>query len=249
MRFIYEYRTSDNVRHEGVVDAADREAAFTTLKAQGIRPGSVREAPGFFNKLFGKGKRWLAIGALSVLCCVLGYAFYNTERSRPASISDLDSLTRRQVIGDAAIIEMGIRTGWAEVFPEEGERYLADFAVPGVSAKLRNCPEEAIRAALARKVGVDPSDGIEARQVKAIVEGMKEELRQFLKAGGSIAEYGRRLLGRQETELGYYMRAKAEVQSAYSAGMSTQDVEALWERRNASLRRMGIRLIPLPENF
>ena len=31
------------------------------------------------------------------------------------------------------------------------------------------------------------------------------------------------------------------------SGVSAQEVEALWEKRNASLRRMGIKLVPLPE--
>lgn len=65
MKFNYEYRTSDNKLHGGVVCAASREDAFTALKARGINPARVVEAPGFFNKLFGKGKRWIAIGVLA----------------------------------------------------------------------------------------------------------------------------------------------------------------------------------------
>ena len=85
MKFNYEYRTSDNVRHTGVIAASDREAAFAALKAQGIRPGCLAEAPGFFNKLFGKGKRWLAIGVLGA--ALVGSIVY-TSIVRP-STSDL----------------------------------------------------------------------------------------------------------------------------------------------------------------
>lgn len=247
MKFIYEYRTSDNVRHEGTVSAASRDAAFAALKAQGIRPGSVREAPGFFNKLFGKGKRWIAIAVLSALCGVLCVAFFGTRRTVSAPLSDFDSMTRRQVIGDTAIIEKGIRTGWADVFPEEGERFLASFAIPGVPAGQRNTSEREIEEALARKVGATPEDSIEVRQIKSMVEGMKDELRRFIEKKGTIVEYGQRLVRRQEEELGYFNRAKAEVEQAHMSGASAQDVEALWEKRNASLRRMGIKLVPLPE--
>ena len=247
MKFIYEYRTSDNVRHEGTVSAASRDAAFAALKAQGIRPGSVREAPGFFNKLFGKGKRWIAIAVLSALCGVLCVAFFGTRRTVSAPLSDLDSMTRRQVIGDTAIIEKGIRTGWADVFPEEGERFLASFAIPGVPAGQRNTSEREIEEALARKVGAMPDDGIEVRQIKSMVEGMKDELRRFIEKKGTVIEYGQRLVQRQEQELSYYNRAKAEVEQLHKSGASAQEVEALWERRNASLRRMGIKLVPLPE--
>lgn len=70
MKFNYEYRTSDNKLHEGVVSAASRDDAFAVLKARGIRPGRVTEAPGVFNKLFGKGKRWIAIVALAVALAI-----------------------------------------------------------------------------------------------------------------------------------------------------------------------------------
>ena len=42
------------------------EAAYAALRAQGIKAGHVDEAPGVFNKLFGKGKRWMAIAVLVV---------------------------------------------------------------------------------------------------------------------------------------------------------------------------------------
>lgn len=250
MKFIYEYRTSDNVRHEGTVCAASRDAAFAALKAQGIRPGSVREAPGFFNKLFGKGKRWIVIGVLGALCLVLCAVVYKQgtrHRAHGTLDSNLDSMTRRQVIGDSAIIEKGIRTGWADVFPEEGERFLASFAIPGVPAGQRNTSEREIEEALARKVEATPEDTIEVRQIKSMVEGMKDELRRFIEKKGTIVEYGQRLVRRQEEELGYFNRAKAEVEQAHMSGVSAQEVEALWEKRNASLRRMGIKLVPLPE--
>ena len=267
MKFIYEYRTSDNVRHEGTVSAASRDAAFAALKAQGIRPGSVREAPGFFNKLFGKGKRWIVIGVLGALCLVLCAVVYTQGtryKAQGTLDSDLDSMTRRQPIGDTAIIEKGIRTGWADVFELEGERFLASFAIPGVPAGLRNTSEEEILKALdhdCRKIEKSDhhnsslftfhssleSDSLEARQIRAMVEGMKDELRRFIEKKGTIVEYGQRLVQRQEQELSYYNRAKAEVEQAHKSGASAQEVEALWEKRNASLRRMGIRLVPFPE--
>ena len=57
MKFIYQYRTSDNEVKRGEIVAPDREAAFQLLRAQGIKPARLEEAPGVFNKLFGKGKR------------------------------------------------------------------------------------------------------------------------------------------------------------------------------------------------
>ena len=245
MKFLYEYRTSDNVRHTGTIQAPDRETVFATLKQQGIRPGSVTEAPGFFNKLFGKGKRWLAIGVLCALCVVLVVIIRSTPT--PSTYTSFDAGTRRQVIGDTAIIEKGIRTGWSEVFPEEGERFLASFAIPGVPAGQRNTSEDEIKASLSRRIEATGADGIEAQQIKAMVEGMKQELRDYLAAGGRIVDYGVRLVRRQEEELSYYNRAKTEIENAKKSGMNQAQLVALWEKRNAALRRMGVKLVQLPE--
>ena len=113
MKFIYEYRTKDNIRHEGVINAASRDAAFAALKAQGIRPGSVKEAPGVWNKLFGKGKRWIAIVLLAIIAIIsMTFALHKNESITPSFIADsaVGGAMRRQILGDSAIIEKGVRT-------------------------------------------------------------------------------------------------------------------------------------------
>ena len=260
MKFLYEYRTPDNAKHSGVVCASDREAAYAELKKQGIKPSRFAEAPGFFNKLFGKGKRWLAISVLAALCLALGllittYKKENTTLHSTLSTlnSSLDDATRRQVIGDSAVIEKGIRTGWADVFELEGDRFLASFAIPGVPAAVRTTTEEALRKALATNSSLIThhsslgSDSLEARQIRAIVGGMKDELRAFLAQGGTVAAYGRKLVRRQDQEIGYYNRAKQEIDEAAKSGMSDAELENLWEKRNASLRAMGAKLVAFPE--
>ena len=133
------------------------------------------------------------------------------------------------------------------VFPEEGERFLASFAIPGVPAGQRNTTEDEIRAALSRRIEPSESDGIEARQIKSMVEGMKDELRNFLQNGGTIKVFGNCLVERQETELGYYNRTKSELETMKSSGMDAKALEALWEKRNNELRQMGVKLVPMPE--
>ena len=165
----------------------------------------------------------------------------------PPTSDFLLSPTRRQVIGDAAFIEKGIRTGWSSVFPHEGERFLASFAIPGVPAGQRNSTEEEVRQALTRKCDIEIEDGIETRQIKAMVEGMKQELRAYLAAGGSVVGYGHRLVERQESEIAYYERAKNEIEAACASGAAADKVLSLWESKNDELRRMGIRLVPLPD--
>ena len=119
--------------------------------------------------------------------------------------------------------------------------------MPGVPVSVRNTTEREIREALGRKVPVAKDDSLEARQIKAMVEGMKEELREFLADGGSIIGYGQCLVQRQEQEIGYYTRAKTELDALVEAKAPREEVVALWEKSNDKLRRMGIRLLSLPE--
>jgi len=246
MKFLYEYKTSGNERREGEISAASRDDAYARLKKQGVKPARVWLAPGLWNRIRSVGKRWFAISFLAVLVVVLVIAVGLTSEPS-AQDQALMATTRRQVIGDTAIIEKGIRTGWSEVFPEEGERFLASFAVPGVPSGLRNTSEKEVLAALKRRVAIREDDTLEARQIKAMVEGMKQELREFLADGGSVVQYGHCLVQRQEAELGYYNRAKAEIEAAEKAGMSGEEFENLLERRNSELRRMGIKLVSIAE--
>lgn len=251
MKFLYEYRTSDNERHCGIVCAPSRDAAYAELKKKGIKPSRVDEAPGFFNKFFGKGKRWAAIALLAVLSLVLAVLYLATRSSLfPASSSlesTLDSTVRRQLIGDTAVIEKGIRTGWVDVFPFEGERFLAGFALPGQPPAMMRIVESNLVAAINRKVDPSAGDTIEARQLKAIVQGMKDEIRAYQAEGGSLAKYCVRLIRRQQQEISYYQRAEREIEKAKEDMMPAKELESLWERRNAELRVLGIRLVQMPE--
>ena len=259
MTYTFAYKTSDGKRHEDAMDAPSREAVFESLRARGIRPIKVVAADG--SKANGeqeegkskRGKAWrYAAAAAVVLASFISLVSLLSLKARlpngnlPASPAPafLASQTRRQVIGDAAVVEKGILTGWSDVFPEEGERFFASFAVPGVKAGQRNTTVEELSAALKREVAASPGDGMEARQIKAMVEGMKAEARAYIAAGGTIAEYGRRLTERQDAEIAIYERAKADFEAAKKT-KSDDDLVAYWESLNDQLRNLGIRLVPL----
>ena len=246
------------------MDAESREAVFAALRQQGIKAIKVVAADGSKanGEIRGIRKRVLAasvVGA-AVLAVIGTVAYFRTSRTAIGSLGStgtlgtvasqtFDATTRRQVIGDTAIIEKGIRTGWADVFELEGERFLASFAIPGVPAGQRSTSEEKLREALhcSPSPSTSGSDGLEARQIRAMVEGMKDEARRYLAAGGTIAGYGRRLVRRQEEEIAYYNRAKAEIENAQKSKMPEAQLNALWEKRNESLRQMGVKLVPMPE--
>lgn len=262
MKFQYAYRDRNNERREGVIDAPSKDEAFCLLRQEGVRPFFVALAPGVLNRLRSFGKRGLAIAVLCALCLVLGaLAFFISYDARNAkheaqstllnaqsTLHFLDSPARRQPIGDLAVIEKGIRTGWADVFELEGDRFLASFAIPGYEPALRTTSVEAVERCL--EVGRSPRDrrtSLESRQIIAMVGGMKDELRRFLASGGTISAYGRRLVQRQQEEISYYNRVKNELETAEKFGLPRAELEALLEERNAALRAMGIRLVSMNE--
>ena len=246
MKYTYAYKSSDGSRHEASMDAESREAVFEALRKKGIRPIKVIAEDG--SKANGeiRGVRRRVVGVavvLAAIVAVIATSLYNRVSAPP--LPEFESgQTRRQIIGDTAIIDKGIATGWSDIFPEEGDRFFASFAIPGVRAGQRNTTVEEIKAALDRDVEVSDSDGLEARQVKSMVAGMKAEARTYINAGGSIVDYGKRLTERQDAEIAIYERAKAEIDHARKT-MSQDDFIALWEGRNDQLRNLGIKLVPL----
>ena len=243
MRFVYEYRSSDNAHHEDVIDAPNREAVFTALKSRGIRPASVREAPGFFNKLFGKGKRWIAIVALSILVVGALCAVQTNRRTiRTIRQSQFAPMPRHQIYGDPVLMDELAKSGFGTVFANAGDRILARYAEPGVaverlSAVSRKDAAAELERALAEEPVLSPEDLREVGELKRIVLGMREELRRYLANGvGTCETYLRRLDERQTEEVQIRARPVAELKL-------TND-EAVRVRRNAELRALGLRTIP-----
>ena len=260
MKFIYSYNTKQNERREGLtISASNRDAAFSELNKRGIRPYKLYPAPGLWNRISAIGGRWAAI---VVLAAALGISLVvaltqhkdivqleQNEDVREIVTGAITSKVRRQLIGDQGFIEKGIRTGWSDVFDHEGERFLASFAIPGIPATVRTTNVAALEEALKRKVEADDGDGMEARQIKAMVEGMKDELRRFVASGGTIEQYGRRLVARQDEEIAIYTRTSNEIEQAAKSNLGKAEIAELVDRRNEDLRRMGIRLVAMPETI
>ena len=226
------------------MNASSREEVFAELRKRGIKAIKVVAADGSKanGEVRGVRKRTVAIivAAVSIIVATL----VNSVTKRSDLFVTEFTRVRRQVIGDAAIIEKGIRNGWSDVFTLEGERFLASFAIPGVKAGQRNTSEKEFTAALENKCIVADSDSLEARQIKAMVEGMKNEARRYIAAGGTIVEYGKRLTERQDAEIAVYNRVKTDIENA-RASISDEDFMTYWEKRNDELRNLGIKTVGL----
>ena len=263
MKFLYEYRTSDNAKHSGVIKAADREAAYALLKKKGIKPSRFAEAPGVFNKLFGKGKRWMAIAVLLLaLAASSGYLLTLLDRNgelaaRNQELIELGTkvnpIDRCQVYGDPAMLAEGTASGWANVFTNEAERILARYARPGVAVapaavSSMKSLAQSFEVALSCRVEYAEGDSSEIRKLKCIVEGMKVEARRYFAAGGTVNGYLKRLQRRQQYEVEYFESSKKMLTEAYKDTFRRQSTLELWTKRNETLRAMGIETIPRPSD-
>ena len=253
MKYTYAYKTSDGVRHEATMKAASRDEVFAALRKQGIKAIKVVAADGSKanGEIHGVRKRVVAALVAFVAVGVGIVAYFSGTRSNgnlggSVATAFATGQDRRQVIGDAAIIEKGILSGWSDVFTLEGERFLASFAIPGVKAGQRNTSEKEFAAALEHKSTVADSDSLEARQIKSMVEGMKNEARRYLAAGGTIVEYGKRLTERQDAEIAVYNRVKVDIEKARET-MTEAAFMTYWEKRNDELRNLGIKTIGLSD--
>ena len=243
MRFTYTYKTSDGVRHEGAIEARSKSEAFTVLRKQGIRPIKMFDPPkSTWQKI---GFRWPAIAILGAFVIVLLFRLQTAEKIPEA-------LPRRQIYGDAATIEGGVKTDWAEVFQEKGDRFLAHFVQPGKVDAPPPITVNAVQAVLGVKARILKDDSDEVRQVKCMLNGIKNEARAYLAAGGRLEVYMERLEERQRMEDAYFAKTAAELKKLeqFVEGKGAQVKESVlheWKTRNGELKAMGLRTIPVPD--
>jgi hypothetical protein len=228
------------------MNASSRDEVFAELRKRGIKAIKVVAADGSKanGEMRGVRKRVVFVAIVCVAVIVGSVAYFTGARKgeHEAVAQFQEDQTRRQIIGDVAVIEKGILTGWSDVFELEGDRFLASFAIPGVRPGQRNTNEESFMQALNSRQEIMASDSLEVRQIKAMVEGMKDEARAYLLAGGTVVEYGKRLTERQDAEIAIYERAKAELKRAKETMTSDRYLD-LWEERNNQLRNLGIKLL------
>ena len=153
MTFTVTYRAKDGALREERVEAASRAGHFgrqpLSRRLQRREP-CRRAAYRALLKVQEPGLRSAALWGAAILAAVAVGVWWWTARAGRApylggsevqatgreakATSFLTAQTRRQVIGDVAVIEKGIRTGWADAFEREGDRFFASFAIPGAEA-------------------------------------------------------------------------------------------------------------------
>lgn len=249
MKFRYQYRTKDNEIRCGEIAAADRNAAYAALKAQGIKPARMDEAPGVFNKVFGKGKRWLVIAALGALCVVLWLYLRNTERDLVEATRIDESVPRHQIYGDPEMVaKFATYEGLKSVLADDGDALIACFAQPG---KIAEFPKNLDFVALLDmatngRQEIRPDDTREIREIKQIVNWIRAEMIDYVDNPSDarnrttkLKAYFQRLQQRVSEEDRIYQMTEKELLQGVS--------EEIVSERNAKLRRLGLPTIVVDE--
>ena len=243
-KFHYFYQSKENNNLDGWIAAKSRDDAYAQLRKVGIKP----------YKVVGKDplawKRWTAIVVLALALA----GTYAWIALRPAPVSEEEqTVHRHQIYGAESVIRNGMATDWAVCDLEDGEQFLAKYAQPGVPvASARgdlNKIASALENALTRRLEPQDDELLEYRQVKQIVEAMKDELRSYIDHGGTARLYIDRLQERQSQEVAYYRAAAQELDNAKSSGASDDDLYALWSAKNAELRAIGLPMLKEPLNY
>lgn len=258
MKYLYAYKTADGVRHEDSMNASSREEVFSSLRARGIKAIKVVAADGSKanGEVRGVRKRVVVILLAAVALAVGVCSYFGGIRSaaQPQTGNPDKISPRHQIYGDPVLMERLERGDFADVLPREGDRLLARYAQPGRwmvpagpnSHRISNTALSGFISYAKDELDVSAdlelteSEPREIRELKQIINGMREELRGYLANGnGTPKSYLRRLQERTTQEAQIYERVKGE--------LSREKNGQVWERQNAALRRMGLRTIPMPE--
>ena len=256
MKYTYAYKTSDGARHEDSMEAESRDAVFAALRAKGVRPIKVVAADGSKANGEVRGLRKPAVFALVALAAAVAgvIAYLGGERTGAATAANsAANAPRHQIYGDPATMEGLERGDFAAHLPRVGDQMLAVFAQPGklmcakgVNPRLLDAAMEAAFVAYAkdelaakRDIAIDAGEERELRELKQIINGMREEMREYLANGnGTPRSFWRRLNERTTQEMQIYERTRRELEKETS--------EEVWEQKNDALRRLGLRTIANP---
>ena len=260
MKYTYAYKTSDGIRHEDSINAASREEVFAELRKRGIKAIKVVAADG--SKANGelRGVRKRAVAALVALAAIGAGVVAYLGGTRTAAVVAANSAVvspRHQIYGDPAIMKAFERGDFGDVFSRDGDKMLAIFAQPGklmcakgvnprhlgmANGQLGTVFDHYSKTELSpdKDIAVSTNDSREVRELKQIVNGMRDEMRVYLANGnGTPHSFWRRLNERTLEEMRIYDRTKRELENEKSS--------EVWEQKNEALRTLGLRTIPLPE--
>ena len=255
MRYSYAYKTKDGTRHEATMVAESREEVFVRLREQGVKAIKVVAADGSKanGEIRGVRKRVVIAAVLATAVLAGGAVFLAFNRLAGESDETYREnvavpLPRQEILGDRKRIEVLP----SEVGQSPVDAFLAKFAEPGrpFSAPQDTWPSrEAFEEAFHNPLKVSEKDFTEQIDLKRMIEGMKREMKKYLRCGGLVSGYIRELIKRQNTEIAYREKAEKKLFELLAQKGGRQAAYDYWVKANAQLQSMGIYALPLPNRL
>ena len=224
MFFIYQYRVSDGRYREDMIEAANRDEAFSLLRKNGIRPsklwakdigyGMVQNDKG----VMGFGKRWLFAVAFAASSLSLAVALLlMNSRDRPSEQKSRHRIESNIVeIGESFRIakprqrrqlgRLPSKEMMAHAFRHPSEVYLASFAEPGKPVRAADAKEivalaEDLYDAIEDVIQINAGDPRELIDLKRIVAGIKDDAAMLIASGKTAEDVFDWLAARQQMEV------------------------------------------------
>lgn len=214
MRFGYSYKTSNGTRHEGEIEAANRDAAFALLRERGIRAIRVTAVGG--NEGLGRWGLVAVAAVLAALAVAGGGLWWIRPGKGDAPRHEADKVAGRVAAARPRRVLPDLFDGAAadgrrlkELFAHPSEAYLACFAQPGmavewnvegdVSVMLKDDMADAIDD----DIRINPGDTRAVADLKRIVAGLKDEVSMLMSSGRGVDEIRGWLEARQKMEIEY----------------------------------------------
>lgn len=150
---------------------------------------------------------------------------------------------RMQIYGARERMEERMKNGERPLFRHASESFLAMYAVPGVPVPpvpVTKQLEADFLTALTDPIKITDEDSEDEAQMKEMVAGMKDEVKDYIKAGGTLQGFFDELDKRQQSEVNYRNEAQRMVMESLNQG-DNDETYALWKKFNSHLREKGIK--------
>lgn len=246
MKYQYFYQTKLNEERSGWLKARNRQDAYTQLRRQGIKP----------YKLIGDDpiawKRWAAIVVLLIALIGSTITLLQLKREVAVATQEIVSAPRAQIYGDPAILKDLSVDNYQKHFPCAWDAFLARHAVPGrVCGDEKGAAIEPIIPAL-DPLPILPEASDEMKKLVRMINGMKDEAKAYIEAGGSATDYQILCCERSRTEAGILEQAARQFSQLRkkladeNSLVPEESVMQEWEKQNRVLRSFGLPTTPYP---
>lgn len=160
---------------------------------------------------------------------------------------------KRRQRGTAEIIEAAKARGEKVTpdFEHPSENFFSLYARPGQPVAPPPLPdnfEEDALKALDEDIVIYDEDSAEVEELKCIVAGIKEELRAYLKNGGTVLDFVTGLKMRQAEEEQIFTAARGKILLLYKEG-DFEKTYSQWLEVNKELAKQGILPVQLPRGM